>query len=118
MKNEDILKIVEETFSEEVYSEGWSDFGTSMSTLRGKESFMKSLSEKLKNMSISLPNNFHTVGQLRKLLEDLPDDRFIACQVVAADGKAWNMWGQFCGQVPHETIACLTFAHDELKTLP
>ena len=62
--------------------------------------------------------NFHTVGQLKNALKDLPDDRFIACQVVAKDGKAWNMWGEFCQQVPQGTIACLTFRHDELETLP
>lgn len=62
--------------------------------------------------------NFHTVGTLKKALEGLPDDRFIACQVVAKDGKAWNMWGEFCPQVSQGTIACLTFRHDELETLP
>lgn len=62
--------------------------------------------------------NFHTIGTLKKALEGLPDDRFIACQVVAKDGKAWNMWGEFCPQVPQGTIACLTFRHDELETLP
>jgi len=62
--------------------------------------------------------NFCKVGELRKALENLPDDRFIACQVVAKDGKAWNMWGEFCPQVPQGTIAALTFRHDELETLP
>lgn len=62
--------------------------------------------------------NFHTVGQLKNVLKDLPDDRFIACQVVAKDGKVWNMWGEICPQVPQGTIACLTFRHDELETLP
>ena len=62
--------------------------------------------------------NFNLVGQLRKALEGLPDDRLIICQVVATDGKAWNMWGEFCPQVPQGTIACLTFRHDELETLP
>lgn len=61
---------------------------------------------------------FYTVGSLKKALEGLPEDRFIACQVVAKDGKAWNMRGEFCAQVPQGTIACLTFRHDELETLP
>jgi hypothetical protein len=64
------------------------------------------------------PVNFHTVGTLKKALEGLPDDRYIVCQVVAKDGKVWNMWGEFCPQVPQGTIACLTFRHDELETLP
>lgn len=62
--------------------------------------------------------NFHSVGTLKKALKGLPDDRFIACQVVAKDGKVWNMWGEFCPQVPQGTIAFLTFRHDELETLP
>lgn len=64
------------------------------------------------------PVNFHTVGTLKKALEGLPDDRSIVCQVVAKDGKVWNMWGEFCPQVPQGTIACLTFRHDEFETLP
>jgi hypothetical protein len=60
---------------------------------------------------------FHTVGQLKKILKYLPNDRFIACQVVAKDGKAWNMRGEFCPQVHQGSIACLTFSHDDLKTL-
>ena len=75
--------------------------------------------EKGNDVNHVLPTvNFCNVGELRKALEDLPDDRFIACQVVAKDGKAWNMWGEFCPQVPQGTIACLTFKHDELDTLP
>lgn len=62
--------------------------------------------------------NISTVGTLKKALEGLPDDRLIMCQVVAKDGKAWNMWGDFCPQVPQGTISCLTFYHDELETLP
>jgi hypothetical protein len=61
--------------------------------------------------------DFCTVGQLRRLLEGVPDDRFLACQVVAADGSAWNMGATFTPQVPHGTIAALTLAHPELHTL-
>lgn len=61
---------------------------------------------------------FSTVGELKKALENVPDDRFLACQVVAVDGTAWNMWGNFCPQVPNGTIACLTFEHTELETMP
>lgn len=61
---------------------------------------------------------FSTVGALRKVLDGVPDDRLIICQVVAADGRAWNMWGEFCPQAPHGTVAVLTLRHDELKTLP
>ena len=61
---------------------------------------------------------FHTVGQLKKALDNLPDDRFIVCQVVSNDGKAWNLWGEFCPQIPNGNMACLTFRHDQLTTLP
>lgn len=61
---------------------------------------------------------FYKVRHLRKMMEGLPDDQFIACQVVATDGTAWSMWGYFCPQVPGGTISVLTFKHDELKTLP
>lgn len=60
---------------------------------------------------------FHNVGQLKKAIEGIPDDRFIACQVVANDGKAWNMRGEFCPKVSQGDIACLTFRHEELDTL-
>ena len=61
---------------------------------------------------------FGNVGQLRKTLEGVPDDTLIACQVVAQDGRAWNMAASFCPRVPHGTIACLQLRHPELKTLP
>ena len=50
MKEQDILKIVEETFSQEIYAEGWLDWGTPMATLCGKEAFMKELEKRLKNL--------------------------------------------------------------------
>ena len=50
MKEQDILKIVEETFSEEIYAEGWLDWGTPMATLCGKEAFMKELENRLKKL--------------------------------------------------------------------
>lgn len=65
---------------------------------------------------IAIP--FVNVGELRKALEGVPDDRFIACQVVAKDGRTWNMNATFCPRVPHGTIAAITFDHHELKTLP
>lgn len=61
---------------------------------------------------------FHTVGQLRKALEGVPDDRIIMNQVVGFDGTAWNMYAEFCGQVAKEgSIACLTFKHEKLLSV-
>ena len=60
---------------------------------------------------------FTKVGQLKKAIEGLKDETFVACQVVAENGEAWNMWGEFCRQVPGGNISCLTFRHSDLKTL-
>lgn len=67
---------------------------------------------------MSKPIRFATVGELRRALDGVPDERFVACQVIATDGSAWMMWGSFCPQVPQGTIAALTMEHAELKTLP
>lgn len=61
---------------------------------------------------------FHTVGQLRKALEGVPDERMIICQVVGKESGAWNMCARFTPQVQGGTIAVLTLDHPELKTLP
>ena len=61
---------------------------------------------------------FSSVGKLRNALAGLPADRMIACEVVAKDGKAWSMCGEFCPRVPMGTIACLTLRNNKLETLP
>ena len=61
---------------------------------------------------------FSTVGQLRKALEGVPDDRPIICQVVAVDHGAWNMYGSFCPEIQHSNMACVALEHPELKTMP
>lgn len=58
------------------------------------------------------------VGKLRAALEGLPDDRLILCQVVGADGSAWNVGGSFVPQVRYGTVALLQMSHPELTTLP
>jgi len=57
-----------------------------------------------------------TVGQLRKLLADLPDDEAIYWQVAAEDGSAWSM-GADWGTAPNGTIFCCVLRHPTLKTL-
>ncbi len=37
---------------------------------------------------------FHTVGQLKEALKDVPDDTGVMCQTVAVNGDAWNMFAQ------------------------
>lgn len=50
-------------------------------------------------------------------MQALDPDKEILCQVVAQDGKAWNMNFEFC-RVPHVSFNILTVSHPELKTLP
>ena len=62
-----------------------------------------------------------TVGDLRRAIGgavDAPDDQLIVAQVVAVDGKAWNMIAEFTGRVPGGTIGVLTLRHPALRTLP
>lgn len=60
-----------------------------------------------------------TVGDLRKAIEQLPDDRPILAQVVATNGQAWNMEALFTAQ-PHylKWASILTLKHDDLARLP
>lgn len=48
---EEILKIIEEAFDNQIGSEAWDDFGTPMSEVTGKSFFLKEVEEKLKNIS-------------------------------------------------------------------
>ena len=61
--------------------------------------------------------SFSTVGELRELLEGLPDDRLIIPQVVANDGTAWNMVPKFLAKVPNGDVAVLTLSHSQLNSL-
>lgn len=61
-------------------------------------------------------SEFYTVGQLRALLEGLPDDRQVLCQVVASNGQAWNMVGQFSQKIG--SFSCLQMKHENLTNLP
>lgn len=69
----------------------------------------------MRNKSDLVVMEFMTIGQLKNALEGVPDERYIACQVVATDGWAWNMFGRFCPEVPHSNISCLEFFHPDLK---
>ena len=50
MNEQDILKIVEEAFDNQITADGWLDFGTPMATIYGKQFFLKEVSEKLKTL--------------------------------------------------------------------
>jgi hypothetical protein len=83
-------------------------------------SFLRQVAEeKLATDIESGKGNFYTVGQLRSMLVDLPENRLIATQVVATDGTAWNMWAKFTPCVSQgDGFAILTLYHSELTTLP
>lgn len=64
-------------------------------------------------------NEFTTIGELRKLLAtDAPDDRAVVCQVVGADGSAWNLVGSFHEKTANGNVAVLQLKHPDLKALP
>ena len=61
---------------------------------------------------------FGTVGQLRALLEGVPDDRVIIPQVVGSESGAWNMIASFTPLIQGGSMATLTLWHPHLDRLP
>lgn len=61
---------------------------------------------------------FTTVGELKKLIKNLPNDRLIVPQVVSTDNTAWNCYAKFKDKIHNSNISCLTLYHPQLKTLP
>ena len=66
--------------------------------------------------------HFRTAGDLRALLDGVPDDRIIMAQVVGSESGAWNMVPTFapCSGCTHGSgdISVLTFSHPMLSHLP
>ncbi len=60
------------------------------------------------------------IKDLIEELRNLDPEREILCQVVAVDGKAWNMLFkiQDLPTAQNEWLSILTIYHPELKTLP
>lgn len=59
------------------------------------------------------------VGDLRKAIEGLPDNKPILSQVVAVDGKAWNCFFDFIPNSNNDTeFSFVSLSHTMLKTLP
>ncbi len=50
MKQDDILKIVEDAFDDQIEAEGWLDDGTPMGSIIGKQFFIKQVADKLKKL--------------------------------------------------------------------
>lgn len=62
------------------------------------------------------PTAISTIGQLRQVIADLPDNELIFWQACAEDGSAWSMQAQ-AGHARSGTIFCIGLHHPELKTL-
>jgi hypothetical protein len=60
-------------------------------------------------------NDFHNVGQLRKLLDGLPDEQGIFGQTVSTNGDAWQMWLTFIPKLVGNDFSLLQMHHPELK---
>lgn len=60
-----------------------------------------------------------TVGDLRRLMTDLPDNYPIVFQVVAKNGQAWNLNADFIAKPRYlKWAALMQMKHDELERLP
>ncbi len=110
-----------------VRPEGDKDFNSLRSfhfALKQDADDFKALVEKAK---VSLPSepckqvckteHIGTAGSLRKALEEVPDDRMVLCKTKAVDGTVWSMRGELCTKINKEGTACITFTHEDLKTL-
>lgn len=64
---------------------------------------------------------FHRASELKELVNNLPDDTVILCQVVAEDGTIWSVFPELSGVLDSfkwkSPVAALTLTHPELKTL-
>lgn len=66
---------------------------------------------------------FRTVGELRKLLEGVPDEAIILTQVKGTDSiYIWMMHPTLSGPLEHfkweAPVLCLSIEHPDLKVLP
>jgi hypothetical protein len=50
MNEKDIMKIVEDAFDDQISAEAWSDDGTPMADITGKQFFLNQVEEKLKKL--------------------------------------------------------------------
>jgi len=58
------------------------------------------------------------IGDLKKAIEDLPNDRFIMAQVVGNDGSAWNCEIDFLSVISkNSNVACIILSHKDLTSL-
>lgn len=59
-----------------------------------------------------------TVGDVKKALEGVPDDKLIIGQVVGTEKGAWNLPVEICPKISQGNIAMITLKHHELRELP
>ena len=60
----------------------------------------------------------YTVADIRRAIDGRADDEIIVHQVVAEDGKAWNMEGVIAPFLQMKRGLVICFKHPQLKTLP
>ena len=65
----------------------------------------------------NIPVKIFDIGQLKKEIQNIPNERLIVFQVAGTDNSAWNMLGEFCPRIPLGTVSCITLSHPELHTL-
>jgi hypothetical protein len=63
-------------------------------------------------------NQFKTVGELKELLKNLPDDQPIISQVCGSQEGACTMQGFFYASVPDFKESILQVSHPALPILP
>ncbi len=72
MDNQEIFSIIEAAFNEHVSADGWSDHGTPMATITGKEDFLNEVFEKLKEVKKkSTPFDFTFPTRLKHFVNDI-----------------------------------------------
>ena len=59
-----------------------------------------------------------SVGRLRAALAELPADQPIVVQVVAKDGKCWNVFADFYPATEQCRLGVISCHHPKLETLP
>lgn len=57
-----------------------------------------------------------TIGTLIEQLKKMDAEKSLVCQVIAKDGKTWNMAADFI-DIPNSTIVQICVTHPDLKTL-
>jgi len=60
-----------------------------------------------------------TVGQLREIIKDLPNEHELIFQIMPENGIAWNCFAEFCKDIisMDGNLSCITLSHPNLKPI-